>query len=169
VVSVPGRLAGSVRLLDGQTLPVVEPELRGLCSWSTPRLVEMVLKQGNSKDKAHAEARRSEIANFLERVYYELRNLGQAPQERALNYAATNAFQVDRVFQDALAARLALSEVDVTKSPLCRPHSDCWDVRLTFFDPSRRLDRARRVFRFTVDVSDVVPVTVGRVRQWDAY
>jgi hypothetical protein len=40
---------------------------------------------------------------------------------------------------------------------------------LTFFNPSRRLEQARRVYRFTVDVSDVIPVTVGKVRHWDVY
>ena len=176
IVSVPGLLGGSTTLLDGQTVPVLEPELRGLASWSTPKLVEAVLAKGSggtagekAGGAAAKEARKGAIANFLERIYYELRNLGRAPRERALNYAATDAFQVDEVFQEALAADLALNTIDVARSPLCRPHSDCWDVRMTFFDPRQRLERAQRVFRFTVDVSDVVPVTVGKVRQWDAY
>ena len=37
------------------------------------------------------------VENFLNRVYYEFRNLGVTPQERALNYSATNAFQVSQV------------------------------------------------------------------------
>jgi hypothetical protein len=61
---------------------------------------------------------------------------------------------------------MELDEIDVVRSPICRPESDCWDVKLTFFDPSRMLDRARKVYRFTVDVSDVTPVTVGSVRSW---
>ncbi|NER95556.1 MAG: hypothetical protein F6J86_17225 [Symploca sp. SIO1B1] len=56
--------------------------------------------------------------------------------------------------------------MEVEKSPLCRPESDCWDVKLTFFDPSHRTQRARKVYRFTVDVSDVVSVTIGRVHSW---
>jgi hypothetical protein len=79
--------------------------------------------------KAHA------IANFLERVYIELRNLGRTPEERALNYAASNAFQAHRVFESG---------------PFVRPGSDCCDVNLTFFDPVKRVERARRVYRFTV-------------------
>jgi hypothetical protein len=38
-----------------------------------------------------------------------------------------------------------------------------------FFNPVKRLEQARRAYRFTVDVSDVVPVTVGNVRHWDVY
>ena len=30
----------------------------------------------------------------------------------------------------------------------------------------RQVQTVRKVFRFTVDVSDVVPVTVGTVRSW---
>ena len=41
-----------------------------------------------------------EILNFLNRVYYELRNLGIAPQERAINFAATNAFQTRQAFAE---------------------------------------------------------------------
>ncbi|MDB9394481.1 peptidase, partial [Microcystis aeruginosa CS-573] len=43
--------------------------------------------------------------------------------------------------------------------------SECWDVKLKFFDPENGL-RAKRVFRFTIDVSDRTPVTLGEVRSW---
>ena len=45
-------------------------------------------------------------------------------------------------------------------APICRPDSDCWDVQLLMFDPENER-RASRVYRYTVDVSDVLPVTVG--------
>ena len=43
--------------------------------------------------------------------------------------------------------------------------SDCWDVRLKFFDPTNT-DVAYRVFRYTLDVSDKLPVTLGDVVEW---
>jgi hypothetical protein len=86
-----------------------------------------------------------------------------------MNYAATNAFQVARVFESAIGEALELDGIAVEPSPICRPGSDCWDVKLTFFDPTKRLQRARKVYRFTIDVSDVVPVTVGVVRSWSVY
>ena len=55
------------------------------------------------------------------------------------------------------------------KSPICRPGSDCYDVTLSFFNPKERLTVARKEYRFTIDVSDVVPVTVGEVRAWSVY
>jgi hypothetical protein len=110
---------------------------------------------------AEAEA----LTNFLERVYYSLRNLGQSPEERAKNFAASNAYQSRDIFRKMVEAKLELDHIEVVRSPICRQDSDCWDVMLTFFDPLN--DRAARtVHRFTVDVSDVVPCTVGRTRQW---
>jgi hypothetical protein len=86
-----------------------------------------------------------------------------------MNYAATNAFQLGFVYADAIKAELKLDNIGVERSPICRPGSDCWDVKLMFFNPVKRLEQARRAYRFTVDVSDVVPVTVGNVRHWDVY
>ncbi len=86
-----------------------------------------------------------------------------------MSYAATNAFQIEHVYTSALKDGMKLDAIDVERSPICRPESDCWDVKLTFFDPARRLEQARVVYRFTVDVSDVVPVTVGPVRHWHVY
>jgi len=106
-----------------------------------------------------------DILNFLNRVYYELRNFGVSPQDRALNFAATNAYQTQTVFAESAGRNLALDAIQVVKSPICRPDSDCWDVQLRMFDPENE-PRASRVYRSTVDVSEVLPVTVGDVRSW---
>jgi cyanobactin maturation PatA/PatG family protease len=170
-VSVPGIVRGNARLMNGQTVPLLFPDPRGIYSWTTSSLVQAVIG-----DEPQDETQRDEfrgkaegIQNFLDRLYYEVRNLGLTPQERALNYAATNAFQLEFIYRKAFLSGLKLDTIDVTRSPIGRPGSDCWDVKLTFFDPERRLDRARHVFRFTIDVSDVIPVTVGSVREWDVY
>jgi cyanobactin maturation PatA/PatG family protease len=155
-VSLPGWIAGSATLTNGIVVPVVVPSLRGMFAWDTRSLVGSL-----TQDPTETET----LTNFLERVYYELRNLGQSPQERAMNFAATNAYQAHNVFQQAVGSKTQLDHIHVVKSPICRQDSDCWDVMLTFFDPLN--DRAARmVHRFTVDVSDVVPCTVGRTRNW---
>ena len=105
------------------------------------------------------------LHSFLQRVYYDLRSMGQTARDRALNFAATNAFQAATVFANALASGMELDGIEIGKSPFCRINSDCWDVRLTFFDPDNH-DRARRVFLFTLDVADSLPVTVGEVHAW---
>ena len=170
-VCIPGYVTGSTALMSGLTVPVLVPELRGMYSWTTAALVQAVLGEAPTaaaERRAH-EARRQDLHNFLERIYFELRNPGLSSQERALNYAATNAFQADQVFRSAMASDMKLDTIDVERSPIGRPGSDCWDVKLTFFHPAHRLDQARQVYRFTVDVSDVVPVTIGRIRSWQVY
>ena len=170
-VSVPRYIGGNARLSNGQVIPVIWPDLRGMYSWNTAILVEAACgKPPSGKDeqaKKDVYARKTQVvANFLQRVYVELRNLGTTPQERSINYAATNAFQIAEVFQDAIQAEMDLDTISVERSPICRPESDCWDVKLTFFNPSKVYEQARKVYLFTVDVSDVVPVMVGVVRSW---
>jgi cyanobactin maturation PatA/PatG family protease len=170
-VFIPGYVKGTVRLLNGQQVQLLHPEIRGMYSWNTTHLVAAVI--GPVPTEAEAATlhfnRAAGIGNFLERVYYELRNPGTTSQERAMNYAATDAYRLDEVFHDAINRDLYVSGIDVVRSPICRPGSDCWDVMLTFFQPAKRLEQAKRVYRMTVDVSDVIPVTVGKVRHWDEY
>jgi cyanobactin maturation PatA/PatG family protease len=140
-------------------------------SWSTDALVQAVLgkKPAKKEEALLFSSRANGIQNFLDRVYYELRNLGTSSEERAINYAATNAFQLAKVFETAVHEELELSTIDVERSPICPPNSDCWDVKLTFFNPLKRTEQARKIFRFTVDVSHVIPVTVGEIRSWNVY
>jgi cyanobactin maturation PatA/PatG family protease len=170
-ISVPGIMVGQVTLLNGQIIPVVVPDIRGIYSWSSPKLIQAVAgSKPTAKDElAKFESRTQDVLNFLERVYYEIRNLGVTPQERAINFSATNAFQIEFVFRSAVEGGQKLDSISAERSPICRPGSDCWDVKLTFFNPSKRFEQAKHVYRFTVDVSDVIPVTVGKVRHWDVY
>ena len=170
-VSIPGYLSGrAVTLFSGQVVPVVVPQLRGFFSWNVNILIDTAIRASgldtNNEDDAESIDRlRTGLREFLNRLYFDLRNLGQTSQERALNYSATNAFQAAQVFAEAGSRGLQLDTINVEPSPFCRMDSDCWDVRLTFFDPDNNL-RARRVFRFTIDVSDIMPVTIGDVRSW---
>ena len=74
----------------------------------------------------------------------------------------------DSVILCGLGKKKALDTIRVERSTLCRPHSDCWDITLAFFDPDAPLQTVRRIYRYTVDVSDVIPVTVGQVRSWES-
>jgi hypothetical protein len=60
---------------------------------------------------------------------------------------------------------MQLDSIEVEKSPFCRINSDCWDVKLKFFDPENGR-RAKKVFLFTIDVSDRISVTLGQIRSW---
>ena len=167
LVSLPGHIVGTVRLLSGQVVPAVVPAVRGMHSWSISALLGSVLgeRPDAKRDQADYDSRASGLGDFLSRIYFDLRNLGVTPEDRALNYAATNAFQARQVVEAATVQGLDLERITVHKSPICRPDSDCYDVEVTFFNPDNT-NVASRVFRFTVDVSDVIPVTIGAVRQW---
>jgi hypothetical protein len=162
-ISLPGVIArGQMRVRGERMYPMVIPDVRGMFSWSTGALVDAAT--GGEPSPATQP-----LGEFLDRIYYAMRNLGIASQERALNYAATNVFQVTDIFRRTAAEGLELDSVGAERSPLCRPESDCWDILLTFFDPRNRLTAARRVYRLTVDVSDVMPVTIGTIRSWSIY
>jgi cysteine desulfurase family protein len=156
-VAVPGYVTSSkATLLSGQSVPLLVPELRGIGAWKKEDIMRSLTDLPTEKA---SEA----LRDFLNRVYYELRNLGVTPPDRALNYAATNAFSAFQVFSKAMTQKLDLDGITVERSPICRPESDCWDVKLAFYDPEN-LNRAGLVFRFAVDVSDVIPVLVDQVR-----
>ncbi|MGK7955082.1 MAG: PatA/PatG family cyanobactin maturation protease [Crocosphaera sp.] len=169
-VSIPGRITGrTVRLFSGQVVPIIEPQSpRGLYGWRVNTLVSAALEAVGAELEGTNEGQmRRTLSSFLNRIYYDLRNLGQTSQDRALNFAATNAFQAAQTFSEAVGAGMELDSINLSKSPFCRIDSDCWDVQLKFFDPENSL-RARKVFRFTIDVSDLIPVTLGEVRSWSS-
>jgi cyclic patellamide precursor peptide PatG/subtilase family protein len=167
-LSLPGRMTEeTVRLYSGQVVPVVEVRnVRAFYSWNVNVLARNAVQALQLRDPGvEAAAVERLLRTFLDRVYFDLRNLGFASPDRALNYAATNAFQAAEVFAQAVAAGMELDDIVVEKSPFCRLYSNCWDVRLKFFDPEN-VRRARHVYRYTIDVSDVTPVTLGATRSW---
>lgn len=157
-ISVAGTAKEFVQLQSGLTARALIVDPRGLASWSTSELL-------NSSKKSDGAKVTDAAWNFLERVYYELRNKGLEPEHRALNYSATNAFNARTVFTDAVKMKYELDSIDVERAPIARQNSDAWDVKLSFFDPENT-NRARRVYRYTVDVADSMPVTIGDIRIW---
>ncbi|MGM3225136.1 PatA/PatG family cyanobactin maturation protease [Dickeya zeae] len=163
-VSIAGIISGETRLFNGQVIPTISPVLRGMFNWESQDISKMLMGEsavGTPKSK--------ELINFINRIYYELRNRGYESNERAINYAATNAYQMKEIFDDAFAEGLFLNKISAERSPVSRPESDCWDVVLEFFNPKERLTAARKLYRYTIDVSDVMPVTIGTLRSWHAY
>jgi len=194
-MSVAGRLIGSKRLYNGTIVPTIDPTLRGMHNWRKDllgrsareaiedQLAEIdrntreeggeVVDEDLQKEQTRLRTLRQRledgIDNFLDRVYYELRNLGLSPSDRAINYMAVNAFGTGQAFADAIARGMDLDSIEVEPSPICRPESLCYDVIYKFFNPLKKDQVAMRFYRQTVDVSDVVPVNVGPMRQWYEY
>jgi cyanobactin maturation PatA/PatG family protease len=168
-VSIPARLTDrTVELFSGQVVPVITlTNTRGMYGWKVNSLVDAALQTVITGETAPAEeiAMRKALSSFLNRVYYDLQNVGQLAKDRALNFSVTNAFQAASSFSQAISTGMQLDSIEVEKSPFCRINSDCWDVKLKFFDPENG-SRAKKVFLFTIDVSDRIPVTLGQVRSW---
>lgn len=168
-VSIPGVLTGkTVKLFSGQVVPLIEPQnTRGLYGWTVNALVNAAMQVVTEENEANEETMRRTLRSFLNRVYYDLRNLGTTSQDRALNFSVTNALQAAYIFAQAVAKGMEFDSVTVEKSPFCRMDSDCWDVKLKFFDPENNR-RAKKIYRFTIDVSDLSPVTLDEVRSWSS-
>jgi cyanobactin maturation PatA/PatG family protease len=179
-ISVAGLIAGEAKLFFGETVPLLVPDVRGMFSWTTSALVGATNQQEGTEPPHRGRRREADappaaagstetMEDFLNRVYDQVRNLGITSQERALNYAVTDALFLRGIFNDTRSsAKYQGYELDtfgVTKSPICRPDFDCWDVQIIFYDPNN-LQRARRGFRFTVDVSDVMPVMIGERKEY---
>ena len=75
--------------------------IRGIYGWKVNTLVDAAL--ATVAEATRVEDMRRSLTSFLNRVYYDLRNLGQTWRDRALNFAATNAFQAASVFAEAIA------------------------------------------------------------------
>ncbi|MFE7546607.1 cyanobactin maturation protease PatG family protein [Streptomyces gardneri] len=187
-VSVPGVLTDrTTRLYSGQIVPVVEVKSRGLYTWNESALVDAVFDEvskdaemerpENKKQQSRVQIRdeaelKLTIRAFLDKIYYQFRNLGQTSADRALNYMGTNAFLFGNKIKEGLLSAskvpgstmnlYALDTITVTKSPYCRVGSDCQDVTVTFYDPEDER-RSRLSYLFTVDVSDELPVTLAPV------
>ncbi|MFE1775125.1 S8 family serine peptidase [Streptomyces sp. NPDC059008] len=177
-VSIPGVLTDrTVRLFSGQYVPVVEVWSRGVATWNENALVNAVIAEVTEQleaDRKKVAISREDLEKtvraLLDKVYYQFRNLGQSSADRAMNYAGTNAFQAaSAIAEGLLSAKFvpgkstnfyALDTVTVSKSPYCRIGSDCQDVVVTFMDPED--DRRAKVnYLFTIDVSDIPPVSLA--------
>lgn len=169
-VSMPGVLAGSAKLYDGSKVDLLVPDLRGMFSWQSRRYVEALVEARTAADAAlPPDQVRRDISRFLGKIYFSIRNRGLTPEERALNSAATNAFNFSPVITEAGREGLTLRDIGVEKSPLNREGSEYYDVLLTFFNPRDRQGTAPLRARFTIDVSDTVPVMIGDPVIWYEY
>jgi cyanobactin maturation PatA/PatG family protease len=167
-ISLPGVLAGQVALYDGQIVDAVVPDLRGMFSWNTDRYVES-LRATLKKTEMSGERIERDMKRFFGKIQFSIRNRGLSPEERAINAAATNAFNISDIIVEAGEEGMTLRDVGVERSPVNRPGSEYFDVLLTFFDPRSKGDRAPLRSRFTIDVSDTVPVPIGDPVTWHEF
>ena len=160
-VAIPGVIDGTVKLYNGQVVPVIRPDMRGTRAWNMASLVES--RVSGTSDVAEMQ----NLARLAQRFFEEARNRGLSPEERALNFVATQTFGSLHTLRTKFGANVAweLDSIGVKRSPTCREDSDCYDVETAFFDPDNVL-RSKVVIARTVDASDNVPVLLGDDREY---
>lgn len=170
-ISLPGVLNGHAGLLAGRSVPVIEPAIPGMYNWTTGALADAVADSLDADSVAPhlSQEAKTGLGDFLERIYYEQQNLGLASPDRALNYAATNAFQAGLIAADSAQQKLALESIATEPGTTYNTGPDCWDILLTFINPEKRFEQAKKVYRFTVDAGDVFPAMVGGMQSWYVY
>lgn len=142
-------------LLASQAIAGVGGRLEGMACLSRKRDIPRIVPARRGIHVAKDES----IATHMQRL---ARNRGRNASERAINFVAAYAAPVP-------ADGRVPHEVQAARSPLCRPDSECIDVRLTLFDPANRLTRAHRIVVVSVDVRDEVPVVLGQIKQWEVF
>lgn len=173
-VAIAGTLSNKrVTLADGQQVEVIHPDLRGMSSWNTVRLLRVALQfLSGPQGEIEADAW-SFVARITSRLYELTRNDGKSPQERAVNWAATAFLQQvrpllrSRTFRDLIGGKEGLKAGavnDIQVHPAsCQESGGEYDVEISLFSVESVL-RGLTVVASNVDVSDVVPVTLSRTR-----
>uniref|UniRef100_UPI004056C4FF PatA/PatG family cyanobactin maturation protease n=1 Tax=Candidatus Electronema sp. TaxID=2698783 RepID=UPI004056C4FF len=161
-VAISGVIVGEARLSTNEVVPVVVPHMRGTAAWTTKHLCGEL---ACSFDALPPEV----IEQILVRMYEETRNYGLTPEERAVNYVATNVFEILEAAKILpgldVNQKWELDMIQASKSAIARTGSECYDVEIAFYNPDN-LVQARRITVVTVDVSDVVPVMIGNARHF---
>ncbi len=175
LVAIPGLAFGRTRLMSGETVPTLHPSARGMSPWDVKAVVQGLTKADSSEkpkrktgdkpediDPSKMELFLNDYTQMLTRKY---RNLGVAGRERALNFASMSAGLIAEVAHKFGGLDLVLDEIEVIRSVACRSGSECYDVRVKMFIPSDG-KAAIKVFQFTIDVSDIIPVALGDISSW---
>ncbi len=172
-VALPGFIIGNIGLLSGQTLSVVCPAVKGLQPLSISQTVaeltrryDEAIEQSRGNERRQREQEKSEFlstdpgnraGDLRNRITFKYDNLGLLGRDRALNYVWTIVAKVIAV--TSRYAGYELDEIAAARSSVERPGTECYDVDVRLFSPTDvRLPII--VARFTVDVSDMVPVYI---------
>jgi hypothetical protein len=174
-VAIAGTLANKrVTLANAQQVEVIHPDLRGMSTWNTLRLLQVALDYPSKEPRAQVLADAwGFIARVTSRLYELVRNDGKTPQERAINWQATAFLHQVRPLLGSSTFRMlvggneglkaaAVNDIQV-RPATCQESGGEYDVELSLFSIESML-RGLTVIASTVDVSDVVPVTLGRTR-----
>ena len=130
--------------------------------WNTDTLVSIAV--GPEPEQGIVDS----LVKILDKFYSEYSNVGVRSQDRAINYAASNTIELTKMIQAAggnEGGRIFFDNIGFEPSASCRPGSECCVVKINFFVPDET-EKSRRIFRFTIDVSDLDPVSRGDGKDW---
>ena len=159
-ISIPGLRLSSMRSLrDGTRVPRVVMEVtRGLYAWTVE----------SSVARTGIDVESSEILlSILRKIKDESRNDGAGGPYRTLNYLLANPVQLTMSAVIAQREGFTFGGLNILRSTFSRPYSECWDIELAFVDTENEF-RAGLIHRHTVDVADILPVSVGALKAWRA-
>ena len=115
----------------------------GLYTWNEAQLIESLVGEINTRrtvpvgDPADEETVKLILRAFLDKVCFQFRNLGQSGPDRALNYAATNAFSlVSELASGFLSGRLTPRRAEDLAGPTRWTTSACSRARTPAWTPS---------------------------------
>lgn len=157
-VAFPGHLSGKARLYAGDIVETINPSMRTSKTWNTYALLSPFT----------LDVQNALLFKVVGALYDAVRNDGKSPQERALNFAATEIIGLlgpyldSDAFLDAAVdgkvnrKNLALDSIGVHQSRCQRADGAAYDVEIIFYDSANQF-RARTVVAFTVDVAEVNP------------
>jgi hypothetical protein len=159
-VSIPGlRISAQRSLRDGTRVPRVTMDVvRGLYAWTVESSVD---SSGLDVDS------REILLSILRAIKDESRNDGAGGPARTLNYLMANPVQLAMSAVSAQREGFTFGGLNILRSTFSRPYSDCWDIELVFVDTEDEF-RAGLIHRHTVDVADIMPVSVGKLKAWRA-
>lgn len=170
-VAIAGTLSNKrVTLANGRQVEVIHPELRGMSTWNTARLLQIVLSSFTGVADLNEADAWAFVARVVSRLYEVARNEGKSPGQRAANWAATAFLQqirpllLSRIFRDAVGGLTDAAVDDIQVRPAtCQESGGEYDVEISLFSTANAL-RGLTVLAGAVDVSDIVPVTLSRTR-----
>lgn len=157
-MSFPGVVTGETRALSsGEWVPVLRiSNQRGIYGWRRrDQVTRLPLPPAGVV----------ELERMLAVINDREPNDGTHSHVRAINYLVTNPTQLAWSAGIVIQTGFCFDSFSVHRSTLSRPYSDCWDIDLVFRD-SNRPHRARLVHRHSVDVGDLLPVSIGSPRTW---
>ena len=168
--SIPGEIIGETKLRTGQRLPLIHPFLQEMQNWKTRDLCAKVVQiNSNRQEPPNIALIEEKVQRFIHRLSFQLTNKGAEKTDRALNYVTSRFYTMGSPLAMKLLKGYELEYIRVEKSSFCRPDSDCQDVTICFFQPKARQKMAKHLFRFTVDVSQPIPILMGTQKDWYAY